>query len=586
MRPPSDHPLPPLEPLAVAPFPARGEHFGSYVRRLAKANEMGSLGALISHIGLVTLSPTSAERTWSRLAEATGFEAARLNPLRMSHSSTGRTKLAKIDGTDFQYSFLDRVHLRSCPACLTEDGHLPNRFSIRQITACAKHGLQLDDECVCGRARRIVDKGTIWKCPACEAHPSDRTRTAADHGEMLIAQLLSCDPGNLAGDIPAALMTEPLSARAAVVERLGRLSLLERRDEPSTSLHNASSKMPDSADKRRRLRDDREVVTAAATLLADWPNTYHALLVRLLDRHVNPKAKKALLRRFSSRAGRLALRSFVDHDRRIIQFADDARVSALNEIAGYVRDEELLQRRSGSYGKMAGEPAATVYELRVDAHFVPLAEFARRLQVGGRPRIEPWFEAGLIRTVRHADGTVLVRRADFDALLTRVGTLPEGDGNDQDYAPSVEINRVRGQVYRHRYLLEDVLSNTIRSRAAGNGAEGMKARLLHRRDFERQRLLCRTAIQIIDDEFVQLPSYLPSLWNRDMPNANAVARLREAGRLRGKPALWRDRLSVRDLVRIVQDDGDRRIFVTDPTKLASVERGEWRSIIVDSLFAK
>lgn len=546
---------------------------------------MGSLYALISHLGLPTVSPTSAERTWSRLAEATGFEPGRLDALRMSHSNNGRTKLAKIDDVDFQYSFLDRVHLRSCPACLTEDGKLSNRFSIRQVTACAKHGLQLDDECVCGRARRIVDKGTIWECPACGTHPSDGTKTAAIHGETVIANLLSSDPGNLTGDVPAALLFEPLSARAAVVERLGRLSLLERRDEPSTSVHNASSKTPDSADKRRRIGDDREVVIAAAALLADWPNTYHALLARLLDRHVNPKAKKALLRRFSSKAGRVALLSFVDHDRRVIQFAEDVRLAALNEIAGYVRDEELLQRRSGSYGKMPCEPVATVYEPRLDANFVPLMEFGKRLQIGGRPRVEPWFEACLIGTVRHADGTVLVRRADFDTLLTRVATLPDGDGNDEHYASSVEINKARGFTYRHRYLLEDVLSGAIRSRPAGNGAEGMKARLLHRPDFERQRSLCKTATQIIDDQFVQLPSYLPELWNRPIPNADTIKKLREAGRLRGVPAPWRDRLSVRDLVRIVQEDGDRRIFVTDPTKLANAEREEWRTIIVDSLFA-
>jgi ribosomal protein L37AE/L43A len=586
MRPPSDHPLPPLEPLAVAPYPAAGEHFGSYVRRLAKANEMDSLYALISHLGLLTLSPTSAERTWSRLAEATGFEPGRLDALRMSHAGDGRNKLARIDDADFQYGFLDRVHLRSCAACLTEDGHLPNRFSIRQITACARHGLQLDDECVCGRARRIVEKTTVWACPACGAHPADARRKPATDAEMLVARLLSPDPNETAGDLPAALLAEPLSARAAVIERLGRLSVLERHDGPSTSHHNVGAKTPDRTDKGRRIRDDREVVTAAADLLMDWPNAYHDVLARLLDRHQDPKAVNALLRRFSSQAGHVALRSFVDHDRRIIRFAEDARLAALNTIVGYVPDKELVQRTSGHYERMPCEPSATVSEPRVDANFVSAFEFGTRLHVGDRLWIQSWFEAGFIGTVRHADGAVLVRRADFDALLIRVRDLPDGRGDDRDYASSVELNNRRGAIYRQRYMLEDVLSGAIRSRPAGNDAEGMRAKLLHRPDFERQRMLCKTAIQMIDDEFVRVPSYLPALWNRRIPTENAIAKLRDDGRLRTITESWGARLSVRDLVRIVQDDGDQRMFVTDPVELADIEHADWRTILADGLCAK
>ena len=576
-----------MPPLAVAPFPVVGEHFGSWIRRLASYNGFDTVGALTTHLGLITLSPVSSERTWARLEEASGIGRAQLDQLRMLSSSKKRHKLAMIDGNLHQYGFLDRVHLRSCPSCIAEDGHLPMRFAMRHVTACLRHGLRLDDACACGRPRRIFDRKSLWRCPACGLDAAEQPRTKADPHELLIAAVL-LDPASCHyRTVPQALLDESRTAKAAVVERLGTLAQLERNDSPSGSCHNIGKRNVEAADRTRRLVNDREVVLAAVDVLSDWPDGYIALLRRLVDRHGNPDAATALLRRFSSRAGRLALRSFVDHDRRVVPFAEEARLAALRDAVGYVPDSELVMRPSGHFERMPCTPSANVSGPRNDAGFVSAFEFGTRLHVGDRFRINAWFEAELIGTVRHDDGAVLVRRTDFDHLLARVASLPNGNGDDADYLPSIILNNKRGAFYRQRFLLEDVMSGAIRSRAAEDGTEGMAGRRLHRLDLAWMRMLCKTALQVIADDFVGVPSYLTVLWGIPAPSRQAIKMLRDEGRVRTRTAkaIYRDLVSVRDLIGVVQEDGERRIYDIAAAKKEAISADDWRAIVVDDLCA-
>jgi hypothetical protein len=107
-----------MEPLARAPFPAADEHFGSWIRRLAMANGLDTVGALVTRLGLLTISPQSADRAWLRLIEATGFDPARLDPLRMRRDGQKKEQIVPFGPTHIQFSFLDHARLRSCPLCL------------------------------------------------------------------------------------------------------------------------------------------------------------------------------------------------------------------------------------------------------------------------------------------------------------------------------------------------------------------------------------------------------------------------------------------------------------------------------------
>jgi hypothetical protein len=586
MRPPSPDPLPPIQPLGVAPYPAEGEHFGSYVRRLASDNGFSSVGALAKYLGLLTLTPQSSEKTWSRLLEATGIDRSRLDDLRMHHRGEGRRKVAFVDGVEIQSGFLDRVLLRSCPLCLKEHGLVPTRFAIRQVTSCRVHGVLLDDTCPCGRRRRAFERRSLWDCPSCGMPASEITPCPADPREVRIGELLFTETTPLASMLPLGLLAEPLSARAAFVERLGRLGMLERNDRPSASKHNITAKAQDTFGKDRRICDDREVVLTAADLLEGWPAAYHALLERLLDRHPDGSAAKSLLRRFSSEAGHLAIRSFVHIDSRIIPFAEDARVAFLERRLGYARNKKISVPKAGQYAEMPGTISGLVAGPKALQDFVPAYELATRLHVGCRSNIGSWFEAGLINATRHTDGNVVVKRSEFDKLMARIHSLPDAPGDDAEFEPSASCNNHRGPFYRQRYFIEDILSGRIRSRDAGHGSEGMASRLIHQADFERRRVLCKTAVQIINDDFVGVPSCVRALWRQPMPQKSIINQMRASGRLRTIAGKARHLVAVRDFIALLQEDTAQEIFLLSSSRLQNLKVDGWRSIVVeDSCYA-
>ena len=573
--------LPPPPLLGVTPFPAKDEHFGSYLRRLAIANGRHSLWAIVSDMGLNSLKPISPDAYWKRLIDATGLEAERLAPLRIPHSGNASGDTAIVAGITIQRGFLDRVHLRSCPACVEQDGLLLASFAIRQVTACARHGLAILDECPCGRRLKAYDRGALWNCPACGTEIADMPRVAAEPGEIVIAKAMLVPAELTKSQLPTALLDEQSTARAALIERLGTLSLLEREDAPATSLYNTDRRKPDKADNGRRLDADRRIVLAAAELLADWPKTYHATFARLMDRHTDPHAAVPLDRRFASRAGRLAVRPFVDHDSRTIDFADEARLAFLRGSIGYTFRKEAVMRPSTYYERMPTTPSAVVSIDRTDEHFVSAQEFAKRVHVGDPFHIEAWFEAALIGTVKHVDGSTLVLRQEFEALVSLLRDLPSGDGAEAGYDTSAKLNDRRGRFYRQRDLLEDVTRGRIRSRSAGNGKEGLHGRLLHQQDFERQRLLCKVAKQIITDEFIAVCSFVPKLWGCPAPGWRVINPPDKPSQVRWIEAKSTQRLAIRDMVALIQNTGERRIFDTGVDSLTGRSVSDWRKILVD-----
>ena len=579
-------------PLARAPFPADGEHFGSWVRRLAADNGMRSLGPLAARLDLVKVTAQSGDRAWNRLIEATGLAAERLDPLRIRTDGSRRSPTTAFGQDRIQVSFLDHARLRSCPSCLARDGSLPVRFALRQAPACTEHGTALSDACACGRGRRIFDLGSFggriqrmsdygspWDCPGCGRAPSRLPVEPADPREILASRFVLGRDG--AEALPPALLREPLGARAALVERLGRLAMLERDDTPRSSRYNIRSSLPDSVPKDRTIADDRASATAAGELLADWPAAYHALFERLLDRHPHAGAKDVLARHFSSEAGRLAIRAFVDHEGRPIAAAEEARLAFLRDRVGHVPASKNLLSASSHYGTMPGTPRGTTDLAQNKDNFVTAAEFAERVHVGDKGHIGAWFEAGAVRTVRHADGSVLLARSDLDELVARFAALPEGDGG-RDHVPAAVANNHRGALYRQRHFIEDVLSGRIRSRAADDGSEGMRSRLIDRADFERRRLLCRTAIQIIGDDFakIQRRCVFRALWDKPIPTERTLARLADGGEVRWVPGASSRRYAVRDIVNIMQRETGVILFRTDvPEGLAETD---WPTILIEA----
>jgi len=579
MRRPFDELPPQPAPLSKVPFPARGEHLGSYVRRLAVANGATTLAELASWLRLPPEHITSAEGSWPAILRAADLPKERLAALELDDRGYDRRHLVRINGSDIGASQFDFMHLRSCSGCIREEGFLSKRFGIRSITACVRHRLRLTDGCACGAPRLVNGSGAPWACSRCGLPYSDLPQEPADARELLISSLLEATPGAETSTLPTGLNTETLSARAAVVERLGVSVVLERIE--AETGHPGDPRNVWIMQQGRRLSDDREIALAAATCLADWPAPYLEVLERLVDRHVSKAQATTLARRFASPAGRYAIRPFVDHRGREIAFAEEARNGYIRTTLGYVPHQRTVLSESSFYANLENTPSASTDGPLEVKTFVPAIEFASRMHVGADRHLAASFEAGLIGTVQHVDGHVLVRRTDFDALLERVKAIGEGGGCDDDYVPSLTASGKRGPFYRQREFYQDVFSGRIRSRDAGPQTEGMASRLIHIADFERRRLLCKTAIQLVDNQFTRRPSFVPQLWGREMPRRDLLRALGQAGGID-----WRDsqhdapNFSMRGIVDLVQRESGQILFRTDPTVLDRMSSADWRSVLV------
>ncbi len=456
--------------LALAPYPKLGEHPGSYVRRVALDNGYDTIGDLLKRLGVGAEVDRFVGSRWQHIIDATGIDSARFDPLDLEPRTPGAPLMVDVDGASVPAGFIDRRFLRSCPACLMEDGFLQKRFAIRHVTACTRHSVTLSDECACGRKRLALDRTFLWRCPACGLDSTEMPAEPASPNQMLAAQLMDeRSPIEDVDGVPDQLFLLAVSDRIAVVERLGAVVLAARYDEPVTRVGGIVRTPVRSVSRSRRLHDDRAIVEAAMPLLLGWPVSYRTLLNDLLDRNPDGEGRSLLLSRFGTAAGRLALGKVIGAEGRTIDFVEAEKLAFLRDAIGYEPYWKTTPKPNKGFATTEANRIAGRAERLVNGR-----EFQRRLGYGKSETIAAWSRAGLIKATVHPNGAAQLSRSDLDDLLAWFTALPAIDRDDGDYVPfRSEVPRYSRGFYDREELLRDVFAKALRVGRLDDGSEGL-----------------------------------------------------------------------------------------------------------------
>lgn len=165
--------------LLVTPIPDRRETAIGYVLRLAQANGY--------HSPTMFLPKGNEERASARggsaqtLMRLTGMAAERAGRLVIQRSSEGYRLFEHVLAS----RELSLNYHRICPACVEEDGLFDASWHLVCITHCAKHGLELMEQCdACGKGLGLIRKGVgICRC--------DRLLICSERGDTCSRELLS-----------------------------------------------------------------------------------------------------------------------------------------------------------------------------------------------------------------------------------------------------------------------------------------------------------------------------------------------------------------------------------------------------------
>lgn len=75
-------------------------------------------------------------------------------------------------------------------------------------------------------------------------------------------------------------------------------------------------------------------------------------------------------------------------------------------------------------------------------------------------------------------------------------------------------------------------------------------------------MLCRTATQIIRDDFVRVHAFVPSLWNIPLPRKPLLDAPMKEGRIHAIDDKWGRRYSVRNVIDFILAETGRTLFST------------------------
>lgn len=569
--------------LPIGLFPKEGEHPGSYVRRLAVANGLNTVAGMLALGGMRSLALASHTSQWQQLADLAGIPRERLSSCE-PRLTGGTMRPGLIDGQPFPFGLVDMRSLRLCHGCVHEFGVLPLRSAIRGVTACVRHGYRLKDDCGCGRRLRAIPEGVVWTCSDCGADPRDLPPEGASTEELAVASLFEPSARNDRWpSAPTDLFDIPMATRAAAVEQLGRIVMLDRNDSPASFRGDYGKTYPPSARAGRRIVEDRRVVAAAHEALSDWPTGYHRLLESLLDRYIDMRAESIVARRFGSRAGRLAMNKAQHLHGADVEFVASERAAYLARRIEHRPGEKVRLYRSRSHEP--GRPMITVGPDGPDMRTaIPLSSIIKQLHVGGASSIVALVEAGLLERVDFPNIRFAATTSSVDALRERLRTF-RAEGDDHSFEPASKLTRHTWRDYPKREFLIDLFSDRIRARQALDGGRGLRSLQLHRGDFDRRQALPTLLRRMARDDFLtrkETMALIRPIWGEHAcPTGKEVSAAGRSGAVRTGLEL-RPRLtySVLDVARLIASRTSTPFVSTDPEVLAAIEVTGWRSALL------
>lgn len=277
------------ETLPFVPKPQPGEHVLGYIRRLCVANEMPSMREFWLGAGFMTMTPNSEDRMWRTLGAMTGLNPKLLDLLRRPFIGDCETAVS-ILGQPIRKRFLVDRHLRHCPDCTRENGVLQPEWSIYHVTACHRHGAQLQDTCQrCGERLMLFSKSEIWACTHCGTDIRTAPAKAASAPEVEFSRFVrNCIDGTGNGtELHPDLAGLGLDQIVTLADRLGKLAVTAPENDPPARRRRAKTRLA-NLDQSGGVAGIAAATRGAAEVMQAWPEGYHKLLEGLVDRWSEP----------------------------------------------------------------------------------------------------------------------------------------------------------------------------------------------------------------------------------------------------------------------------------------------------------
>ena len=244
-----------------APYPT--ESLLGYVLRVSEDNGYDSPWSVYRVADMKSNERKAPGVNLEKLAKITNWPQEKLDAIAYS-APAGQPRWCRLLGHPVLPQDLNLNHPRFCPQCVREKGFLEAHWDLALMVACPVHRCVLTSSCPsCGRRMRWFRHGLLeCECGGellrCDL-PSI-SETEASLLDLIRRKALSCTPDqdNPMGLPQDQLMAMGLRSMLLVIRTIAKHRML--------------------ADRRADRSNAREIVSAAARVLVDWPKNFIALL--------------------------------------------------------------------------------------------------------------------------------------------------------------------------------------------------------------------------------------------------------------------------------------------------------------------
>lgn len=271
--------------VTTEPFP--DESLWGFLLRLCEINGYRRLRWLTKLVGYSKSRTVANNNSLRILSQLSGISAEQLRTF--SYAEVRKVReirrlihYCRFGTTLIRRHWLDLKKARVCPQCLAESAHIRAIWDVKFVSACAKHGLAILEQCPHCKRSLSWSRNTIAFCNC--GLDLRLAKTAPVHGpELVLNQLIY---GAAKQDTPTITNSYGLPMDSLVP--LGLSDLLNFLTIAGSIAHIGNGQQDPTA-RILSLSDAKELVTNAAECITDWPKNFHTILQSLHEQRRSVK---------------------------------------------------------------------------------------------------------------------------------------------------------------------------------------------------------------------------------------------------------------------------------------------------------
>jgi hypothetical protein len=265
-----------------APYPT--ESLVGYVLRLAEENGYDSPWSVYSLAGLKQNEIRTSGFKLEKLATIINCPTAELERIGYS-APLNQTRWARLLGHSLVPTELNIVNPGLCPRCIVDNGFIEAHWHLKLMIGCPVHECLTASFCSkCGKRLRLFRRGLL-EC-GCGGNLMECTLPSIPRADAVLLDImrrrvlgLTANDENPLSFPQDKLIAMNLRSMFVIVRALGRCRLI--------------------ADGSTSLGEERQLISASALVLQNWPKNFIDLLLDL-GKTIHPEGKGGVRRQFQS----------------------------------------------------------------------------------------------------------------------------------------------------------------------------------------------------------------------------------------------------------------------------------------------